>query len=64
MSPEETNVIEVKRSRPVKNVVVYKAIVPRNLSSVSGFSEGSIIVSELNSTSQPIYFKEEDKRKA
>jgi len=64
MAPEESNLIEIQRSKPIRNKTVYKAIVPKNLGSVSNFTESSIIVSELGSTSQPIYYERQYTRKA
>lgn len=57
MEPNECNLTEVQKSRPVRNKTVYRAIIPANLSSVSSFNESSIVGSELRSTSQPLYLK-------
>ena len=59
-----SNLAEVKRIKPVKNKAVYTAIVPRDLTSVSHFSRGSIVIPELNSTSRPRNLKEYNKREA
>lgn len=63
MTPKESNLIEIQRSRPARNKAVYKAVVPRDLGSISGFTESSIVVSELGSTSQPLYYERQHFRK-
>jgi hypothetical protein len=63
MAPEECNLTEIKMSRPVRNRTAYKAIAPRNLDSISSFSESSIIASELGSTSQPTFNEKQHVRK-
>lgn len=64
MESQRNNLVEVKRIKPVENKTNYKAIAPQNLTSVSNFSQHSIIIPELNSTSQPLSLREESKREA
>lgn len=64
MKAQGSNLTEVRRVEPAVNRTDYGAIVPSDLNSVSRFSQVSIVISELNSTSQPSLLKEEHKREA
>ena len=64
MREQGSNLIATKRVKPVVNKANYKAIIASSLNSVSRFSETSIVAPELNSTSQPSFVANEEKREA
>jgi len=47
MKGTKNNLVEVRRVKPVRNNVVYRSIVPDNLTSTSAFSNDPIVIDEL-----------------
>lgn len=57
MRKGKSNLVEVRRLIPARNIAVFNAIVPENLTSTSVFSKDSIIIDELVSTTHHCIIK-------